>query len=109
MIMDDFPDFPFHTHTQPSHQQLYSRIQESCRYTWSLLGEEEIDGVRLKTLGDQLEAALEDVELFSHTSIPDDWVVSLTQFVQQLLVRVRDVQGALLEECVFMAVSSMRC
>jgi len=96
--MDEFPQFPNNIYCLPSQQVLIDRTRHTCQYVSALLQEEEIDGVRLKALGDQLEAAVDEMDLFSRTNVPQEWVMATVEHIQQLLNRVRQVQNALLEE-----------
>lgn len=99
--MDAFPAFPSVDGTLPSQLALYTKLRDSCRFAVTLLGEEEIDVIRLKTLGDGLAHAIDDLPLFHETDLPLAWVTDIHKFAQGVLESVRSTQHAVLDECVW--------
>jgi hypothetical protein len=98
--MDGFPDLPpcDGSGAYSGQMQLYSKIRDSCRFAVSLLNEEEIDVIRLKTLGDNLEQALGDLGVFYDTDLPLAWVLALQRFASDVLQHVCTTQSALLDQ-----------
>jgi hypothetical protein len=98
MSPDDFLHPPDEVHFLPSQSALFERIQTCCHRTEALLQEEDLDGLRLKAFGDQLDSMLEEMDMLSRTQLPQTWVMAGVEYLQELLGRVRQVQTGLLEE-----------
>jgi hypothetical protein len=96
--MDVFPTYPLENHQPTSHYQLYIQIRQKVQFALTLVETEEVDVIRLKTSGDQLERCLEDVQKLLHRSLSVDWMQSVCGMIQTSLDRVRQVQGRLLNE-----------
>jgi hypothetical protein len=96
--MEQFVEPPQGSRVLPSHHAVYANIERSWRYATLLLAEEEINAVRLKVLGDDLERALDDIRNFSSNDVNADWIRALVALVRATIDRVREVESALLEE-----------
>ena len=96
--MDTFPDFPFEDGDLPNQLEMYSNIRSTCMATILLLGEEEVDPIRLKALGDSLEERMTDIPVFRDTELPLAWISSLQNAARQTLEHIRTAQHALLDQ-----------